>query len=141
MQKVIQINGVPHVSVAHLIAERHEGGAGCTDQDGRRRWTWIADSCREYYEMIEEYESKLEMWNRKFSHLGLDFLDDIYEKGIKTPICYWPEAGNGLLRNGHHRVVCAWLLGIEYLPFTENKVESDHGGPRSYSGSCEPSSW
>ena len=102
------IDGIPHVLVSHLISE------GCRTTDQR------------------VYECKMEMWERKLRECGPRFIDSIRERGVESPICYCaPDAWDALdtdtpvLTNGHHRVVCAWLLGIEYIPYTEDRCMSE----------------
>lgn len=64
-------------------------------------------------------ETKWEMFDRKFNELfegNPAFLDSIQREGIKSPIMYQPDENR--VYEGHHRLLCAWLLNIEYIEYT-----------------------
>lgn len=75
-------------------------------------------------------ETMAQMWERKFSELGELFVDSVTSKGITTPVLYDVDADK--LRNGHHRVVAAWVLNIEYLPFVRYWDDSEGYDPQSW---------
>jgi hypothetical protein len=69
--------------------------------------------------------AKMRMLDFKLDDCKDEFLDDIQENGIKDPICYVPEKKQ--MRNGNHRLVCAWLLGYTELPYVTDRCKSDSG--------------
>lgn len=69
-------------------------------------------------------ESMWEMFEHKFNELfegNPDFLDSIHKQGIVSPILYVKRENT--VYNGHHRILCAWLLNIEYIEYTESWYE------------------
>jgi hypothetical protein len=102
------IDGVPHVSVSFLMSE------DCYSTD------------------VDLDETKAEMWDQKLEECNDEFLDSIRKNGILTPIWYL----NKELRNGHHRVVCAYLMDIEWLPYVTRLEDSENDDlPESYNSS------
>lgn len=60
-----------------------------------------------------------EMFEKKFNELfegNPDFLVSIEKEGIRSPIMYQPEENR--VYEGHHRILCAWLLNIEFIEYT-----------------------
>lgn len=62
------------------------------------------------------------MWEKKFEELSDEFIESVEENGVKGAIVYSPDENT--VYNGHHRILVAWLLGIEYLEFVENFNDS-----------------
>ena len=60
-----------------------------------------------------------EMFEEKFIELfegNPHFLDSIHRDGILTPIMFQPDENK--VYEGHHRILCAWLLNIEFIEYT-----------------------
>jgi hypothetical protein len=59
------------------------------------------------------------MFEKKFDELfegNPEFLDSIEKEGIRSPIMYQPEENR--VYEGHHRILCAWLLNIQFIEYT-----------------------
>jgi hypothetical protein len=59
------------------------------------------------------------MFEKKFNELfegNPEFLDSIEKEGIRSPIMYQPEENK--VYEGHHRILIAWLLNIEFIEYT-----------------------
>lgn len=68
-------------------------------------------------------KAKVRCLDDKLDDLTPRFIASIQERGIVTPVCYDPESDT--LLNGHHRVVAAWLLGVEFVPYTTRFNDSN----------------
>ncbi|QGH76323.1 ParB-like nuclease domain protein [Streptomyces phage Daubenski] len=83
------------VSVAKLIES-----AIFNDAEAKGHTTW---------QMLEEKFDDLFIGNPTF-------LESIQADGIQTPIMYQPDENK--VYEGHHRILCAWLLNIEDIEYT-----------------------
>ncbi|QMP84140.1 ParB N-terminal domain-containing protein [Streptomyces phage Coruscant] len=83
-----------------------------------------------------ENETVIGMWERKASEMSDGFVESISEHGVMGEIVYSLEENR--VYNGHHRLLVAWLLGIEYIGFVDdlNDNPEDYlerlGWPSSY---------
>jgi hypothetical protein len=96
---------MPKVSVQHLIDTATFGDA--LDKD---------------YEASNDPKLKMKCLEEKFDELSDFFIQSVENNGIENVICYDPHSDR--LRNGHHRVLMAWLLGISELEYTTDMDES-----------------
>ena len=103
------INGAPHVLVAWLISDMVD----CCDFESGY------------------HKNKYDLWDQKLDECSSEFIAHISEFGVLDPVYYNPNGDpweynhhTPYMSNGHHRVVCAWLLGIEYIPFTKDEMFS-----------------
>jgi hypothetical protein len=96
---------------------------------------WLIDYA--YFGDVHEdgYEGdpyfKMKCLERNLTECDSGFIASIQEGGVKTPVRFDPETGE--LINGHHRVVVAWLLGIEEIPYADYGT-TDYDLPQSYPG-------
>lgn len=73
--------------------------------------------------------STWEMFEIKFDELfegNIAFVESVQQFGIKAAIVY--SASENIVYTGHHRVLCAWLLGIEYIEFFDQIAGEDSEG-------------
>ncbi len=69
-----------------------------------------------------------EMWDLKFRELFIGnagFLESVQANGVLAPIAY--DIQENVVYDGHHRLLCAWLLGqetIEIGPMTDEQFFS-----------------
>lgn len=71
-----------------------------------------------------------QMFERKFEDLFVgnpDFLESCQRDGILDAIVYVP--GENMVFNGHHRVLIAWLLNIEFIEYTDVWGDDVDSGP------------
>jgi hypothetical protein len=77
--------------------------------------------------------STWEMFERKFDDLfegNPEFVESC-SKGILDPILYMTDCNT--VFNGHHRVLIAWLLNVEFIGFTEDWTEDlGESGPELF---------
>lgn len=81
-------------------------------------------------------ETVPQMWERKFDELCTEFIDSVTEHGIQGAVIY--DQVENRLFNGHHRLLVAWLLNVEYIHFVEEFEDNPEdylmglGWPMSY---------
>lgn len=76
--------------------------------------------------------STWEMFEKKFDELFIgnpDFLESCTER-IIDPILYVVKENTVL--NGHHRVLIAWLLNVEFIEYTEDWTDDSESGPELF---------
>jgi hypothetical protein len=54
------------------------------------------------------------------------FIESVQKHGIQSAIIYSEEENT--VYTGHHRVLCAWLLNIEYIDFFDGIAGEDSQG-------------
>lgn len=69
------------------------------------------------------YSCAEEMWDRKLNELGDKFIDSVKREGIVALLDFNPDTN--ILSNGHHRLLIAWLLDIEYIGVTDTRDEGN----------------
>jgi hypothetical protein len=73
--------------------------------------------------------STAEMLEWKFNELfegNLEFIESVQRYGIQSAIVY--SVDENIVYTGHHRVLCAWLLGIEFILFFDGVAGEDSEG-------------
>ncbi|AYB70849.1 ParB-like nuclease domain protein [Streptomyces phage Yaboi] len=65
-------------------------------------------------------ETKWEMFYDKLNHIDWEFVSSVAQHGIQAGCVY--DFQTNTFYNGHHRLMIAYLLGIEEIPIFE---ESD----------------
>ena len=67
------------------------------------------------------------MWDEKFYELTDKFVDSVQQYGIQASVDYDMETNS--FGNGHHRLLVAWLLNIEYIEVNDSYYDEygDHG--------------
>lgn len=74
-------------------------------------------------------ETTMQMFERKFDDLfegNIEFVQSVERHGIQSAIIY--SVDENVVYAGHHRVLCAWLLNIEYIDFFDGIVGEDSEG-------------
>ena len=74
----------------------------------------------------------VQMLEEKFDDLFVgnpEFIDSC-SKGILDPIIY--IVGENTVFNGHHRVLIAWLLNVEFIEYTEDWTDDSESGPELF---------
>lgn len=74
-------------------------------------------------------ETTMELFERKFDELfegNLAFINSVQEHGIQSAIVY--SVDENVVYTGHHRVLVAWLLNIEFIDFFDGIAGEDSEG-------------
>lgn len=74
-------------------------------------------------------ETTMQLMERKFDELfegNIDFVNSVQEHGIQAAIIY--SVDENTVYTGHHRVLCAWLLNIEFIDFFDGLAGEDSEG-------------
>lgn len=93
------------VSVAKLIESAIFHDAACRDMTTEQMLEWKFD---------ELFEGNLE------------FIESVQKFGIQSAIIY--SDVENIVYTGHHRVLCAWLLNIEFILFFDGTAGEDSEG-------------
>lgn len=97
-----------------------------------------------FNDAVTRDETTMETMQWKFDELfegDPAFIESVQKHGIQSAIIY--SVDENVVYAGHHRVLCAWLLNIEYIEFfdgiagedSEGKDEwemKDHGWPNLF---------
>lgn len=82
------------------------------------------------------YSCVEQMWDDKLMELGDKFIESVKKDGVTAMLDF--DHDTKTLHNGHHRLLLAWLLDIEFINVTErgergNSWEKqDEGYPTCY---------
>lgn len=81
---------------------------------------WLMENAK--FGDVVAYSCAEQMWDEKLNELGDKFIESVRKDGIKASLSF--DHDSKTLHNGHHRLLLAWLLGIEFINVTE-RGESD----------------
>jgi hypothetical protein len=96
-------------------------------------------SSAEFRDALDPSEAeKWHMLEHKLEGTHPAFIESIAEAGVVVPVNYSPR--HNALYNGHHRILIAWLLGLESVPYYDgDRVEppgSSHRLPCARDHGC-----
>ncbi|QJD50760.1 ParB-like nuclease domain protein [Streptomyces phage Bmoc] len=85
-----------------------------------------------FNDAVAKDHTTMQMLEEKFDDLFIgnpEFIDSC-TRGILDPIIYLPESNT--VFNGHHRVLIAWLLNVEFIEYTDDWTEDSESGPELF---------
>jgi hypothetical protein len=95
-----------------VTTSRKEEAMGELEQNGEMvRVQWLMDNAT--FGDAVCFSGVQEMWDVKLMELGDRFIESVQSEGIKAGLAYSKETNT--VYNGHHRLLLAWLLDIEYI--------------------------
>ena len=86
---------------------------------------WLMDNAK-FEDAVYHNGDVDSMWNEKFEELTDKFIDSVQTHGIQASIDFDPNTCS--IGNGHHRLLIAWLLNIEFIEV--NNSHYDEYGPK-----------
>lgn len=85
-----------------------------------------------FNDAVAKDHTTMQMLEEKFDDLfkgNPEFIDSC-TRGILDPIIYMTETN--IVFNGHHRVLIAWLLNVEFIEYTEDWTDQSESGPELF---------
>lgn len=77
---------------------------------------WLIENA--IFNDLHDGETKWQMFEEKFDHMSDAFIESISEFGIQATCVY--DKDENVFYNGHHRLLVAWLLDIEFIPVADD---------------------